>query len=77
MTFSALATRVTGARIGRRVYVNTLFISDHNLLEFGDDVVIGADADWRERFVSVVLSPEERTARPASPRGPLPSTSWR
>jgi acetyltransferase-like isoleucine patch superfamily enzyme len=36
--------RANGARIGRRVYVNTLSISDHNLLEFGDDVVIGADA---------------------------------
>jgi acetyltransferase-like isoleucine patch superfamily enzyme len=34
--------RLNGARIGRRVYVNTLFISDHNLLELGDDVVIGA-----------------------------------
>lgn len=35
--------RLNGARIGRRVYVNSLFVSDHNLLEFGDDVVIGAD----------------------------------
>ena len=35
--------RLNGARIGRRVYVNTLSISDHNLLDFGDDVVIGAD----------------------------------
>ncbi len=35
--------RANGARVGRRVYVNTLSISDHNLLEFGDDVVIGAD----------------------------------
>ena len=35
--------RLNGARIGRRVYVNTLFISDHNLLEFGDDVVFGAE----------------------------------
>jgi len=35
--------RLNGARLGRRVYVNTLSISDHNLLEFGDDVVIGAD----------------------------------
>jgi acetyltransferase-like isoleucine patch superfamily enzyme len=35
--------RLNGARIGRRVYVNTLSISDHNLLEFGDDVVIGGD----------------------------------
>lgn len=33
--------RLNGARIGRRVYVNTLAVSDHNLLEFGDDVVIG------------------------------------
>lgn len=35
--------RLNGARIGRRVFVNTTAISDHNLLEFGDDVVIGAD----------------------------------
>jgi acetyltransferase-like isoleucine patch superfamily enzyme len=35
--------RFNGARIGRRVYVNSLSVSDHNLLEFGDDVVIGAD----------------------------------
>ena len=35
--------RMNGARIGRRVFVNTLSISDHNLLEFGDDVIIGAD----------------------------------
>lgn len=35
--------RLNGARIGRRVFVNTLFISDHNLLELGDDVVIGGE----------------------------------
>jgi hypothetical protein len=35
--------RLCGARVGRRVYVNTLGLSDYNLLEFGDDVVIGAD----------------------------------
>lgn len=35
--------RLNGARMGRRVYVNTLFISDHNLLELGDDVVIGSE----------------------------------
>ena len=35
--------RLNGARIGRRVYVNTLFISDHNLLDLGDDVVIGSE----------------------------------
>lgn len=36
-----LYVRMNGARIGRSVYVNTLSISDHNLLEFGDRVVIG------------------------------------
>jgi acetyltransferase-like isoleucine patch superfamily enzyme len=35
--------RLQGARIGRRVYINTLSISDDNLLEIDDDVVIGAD----------------------------------
>jgi acetyltransferase-like isoleucine patch superfamily enzyme len=33
--------RLNGARMGRGVYVNSLSISDHNLLEFGDAVVIG------------------------------------
>jgi acetyltransferase-like isoleucine patch superfamily enzyme len=33
--------RLSGARIGRRVYVNTVHISDYNLLELDDDVVIG------------------------------------
>lgn len=36
--------RLNGARLGRRVYVNSLFVSDHNLLEFGDGVVIGSEA---------------------------------
>jgi len=35
--------RMNGARIGSRVFINTLSIADHNLLELGDDVVIGAD----------------------------------
>jgi acetyltransferase-like isoleucine patch superfamily enzyme len=35
--------RLNGAKIGTRVYVNSLFVSDHNLLEFGDDVVIGSE----------------------------------
>ena len=34
--------RLNGARLGKRVYVNTLSISDYNLIECGDDVVIGA-----------------------------------
>lgn len=36
--------RLAGARLGRRVYVNSLELNDYNLLEFEDDVVIGADA---------------------------------
>lgn len=34
--------RLNGARIGRRCWVNSLDVTDHCLLEFGDDVVIGA-----------------------------------
>ena len=33
--------RLSGARLGKRVYVNSLSISDYNLIECGDDVVIG------------------------------------
>lgn len=36
--------RLAGARFGRRVYVNSLSVSDYNLLECGDDVVIGGSA---------------------------------
>jgi len=36
--------RLAGARLGRRVYVNSLELNDYNLLHFEDDVVIGADA---------------------------------
>jgi acetyltransferase-like isoleucine patch superfamily enzyme len=36
--------RLSGARVGRRCYVNTLAISDYSLLEFGDDVLIGDGA---------------------------------
>lgn len=36
--------RWNGARIGRGVWVNSLSLMDHNLLEFGDGVVIGSDA---------------------------------
>ena len=34
--------RLNGARLGRRVWVNSLDVMDHCLLTFGDDVVIGA-----------------------------------
>ncbi|MPY90215.1 MAG: hypothetical protein GEU99_20105 [Luteitalea sp.] len=36
--------RMSGARLGRGVYVNSLAVSDHHLLDFGDHVVIGGSA---------------------------------
>jgi acetyltransferase-like isoleucine patch superfamily enzyme len=36
--------RLDGARLGRGVWVNSLGVTDHCLLEFGDGVVIGAGA---------------------------------
>ena len=35
--------RLNGARMGRGVYINTVHISDHNLLDFGDGVIIGSE----------------------------------
>jgi acetyltransferase-like isoleucine patch superfamily enzyme len=35
--------RLNGARIGHLVWVNSLSLMDHNLLDLGDHVVIGAD----------------------------------
>lgn len=35
--------RLNGARLGRGVYVNSLDVNDHNLLEFGARVIIGGD----------------------------------
>ncbi len=35
--------RLSGARLGSRVFVNSLAVTDYNLIEFGDDVVIGGD----------------------------------
>lgn len=36
--------RLNGARVGQRVYVNSLQVMDHNLLELGHGVVIGSAA---------------------------------
>jgi acetyltransferase-like isoleucine patch superfamily enzyme len=33
--------RLNGARMGRRVFVNSVDVTDHNLLDFADDVVLG------------------------------------
>ncbi len=35
--------KLNGARLGKRVFVNSLWVTDHNLLEFGDDVVVGSE----------------------------------
>jgi non-ribosomal peptide synthetase-like protein len=35
--------RLMGARIGRRVHINTAVVADQNLLEIGDDTIIGGD----------------------------------
>jgi acetyltransferase-like isoleucine patch superfamily enzyme len=43
-TFWTWYLRLNGAKMGRRVYVNSLAVSDHNLLDFGDGVVIGEGA---------------------------------
>jgi acetyltransferase-like isoleucine patch superfamily enzyme len=36
--------RLNGARLGRRVFVNSLDVTDHNLLDFAEDVVVGGSA---------------------------------
>jgi len=38
-----LYLRLNGARLGRGVYINSLAVNDHNLLQFGDHVVLGDD----------------------------------
>lgn len=43
--------RLNGARVGRLVWVNSLSIMDHNLLEFGDNVVVGADVHLSAHIV--------------------------
>ena len=35
--------RLMGARIGRRVQINTAVVADQNLVEIGDDTVVGGD----------------------------------
>jgi acetyltransferase-like isoleucine patch superfamily enzyme len=40
----AMYLRLNGARVGRGVWVNSLALMDHNLLELGDGAVVGSDA---------------------------------
>jgi len=42
--FWSFYMRMNGARMGHLVFVNSLSLMDHNLLDFGDNVVIGSDA---------------------------------
>jgi acetyltransferase-like isoleucine patch superfamily enzyme len=58
--------RQSGARIGRRVWINSLDVSDPCLLEFDDDVVIGAGAHLSGHTVEHGLL---RTARVKLGRG--------
>jgi acetyltransferase-like isoleucine patch superfamily enzyme len=57
--------RLNGARVGRRVYVNSLAIVDHNLLEFSEGTVIGADVHLSGHTVEhgVILTGPVRTGR--------------
>jgi acetyltransferase-like isoleucine patch superfamily enzyme len=41
--FLTIFHRLMGMRIGRRVQINTTIIGDSNLIEIGDDTVIGGD----------------------------------
>ncbi len=41
--FLPLFHRLMGIKVGRRVQINTAIIGDSNLIEVGDDVVIGGD----------------------------------
>jgi len=40
----SMYVRLNGARVGRRVFINSLQLMDHNQLELGDGVVIGSAA---------------------------------
>ena len=57
--------RLNGARIGRGVYINSLFVSDHNLLDIGDGVVIGSEVHMSGHTVEagVVKTAPVRLAR--------------
>jgi acetyltransferase-like isoleucine patch superfamily enzyme len=41
--FLSLFHRMMGMKIGRHVYINTAVVADSNLIEIGDDSVIGGD----------------------------------
>ena len=63
--FWTVYLRLNGARIGRGVYINSLFVSDHNLLEIGDGVVIGSEVHMSGHTVEagVVKTAQVRLGR--------------
>lgn len=46
-----LYLRLNGARVGRGVWVNSLAVMDHNLLELGDGAVVGSDVHLSAHLV--------------------------
>jgi acetyltransferase-like isoleucine patch superfamily enzyme len=60
--------RLNGARVGRHVYVNTLAIMDHNLIELDEDAVIGSDVSISGHIVEggVVRTAPVRIGRGAT-----------
>ena len=44
MLFRSWVFRALGARIGKRVYLETTDITEHDLVRLGDDVCVNADA---------------------------------
>lgn len=58
--------RMNGARIGRGVWVNSLSLMDHNLLELGDSAVVGSDVHMSGHLVehgTLVTAPVRVGAR--------------
>lgn len=47
----AMYMRLNGARIGRGVWVNSLSVMDHNLIELGDFAVVGSDVHMSAHLV--------------------------
>jgi acetyltransferase-like isoleucine patch superfamily enzyme len=69
--FWSLYLRLNGARIGHLVWVNSLSLMDHNLLDFDDGVVIGSDAHVSGHIVERGLL---KTARVTLGRGTVIGT---
>ena len=64
----AMYLRLNGARVGRGVWVNSLGLMDHNLLELGDGAVIGSEAHMSGHLVEagVLKTAQVRVGRRAT-----------